>query len=408
VALGVGALCYGRKHRASTSRPAHQEGAIRAQSIFAAAPFVARPSRGGTPRARGGRAASCRRVLRGDHRTADVRAPRSPACPRSAPPHHSPHDDGHHRHAIPPLSESGTPTGRATPRPNTRHPHVAELHHPARVAVADSGAVTSGGGLPLSHEEARRGLREITVGSCARASPPQNAGRALGAWRAPCCIGRPHDRPDDRGSDAPSGRLRYQGVLASLRLPAPISCPALDRPLPVLVATSARRRAWRHSSPRWGLVQRADIVASDVRAWRPAAIGPDGARDGWRPRALLAAPRAGRRVSPASCGARRSGAFFAFLSIRGRARPGLWFVPSAPWLRVCACSAVSGAVGELTFKCSFVSRCCVCHKNRIQERRFGGTRRSFDFQFRFSRSEPSGAVLLAVVAVSGSTPARRA
>jgi drug/metabolite transporter (DMT)-like permease len=131
MALGVGALCYGVSI-ALYITAAHQEGAIRAQSVFAAAPFVG--------------AVLSWSLLHEPMEAAQllagvffVGAIALLTFDRHAHPHaHEPlghthshrHDDGHHGHAHPDL-----PVGvrhahwHEHPATEHTHPHVADLHH---------------------------------------------------------------------------------------------------------------------------------------------------------------------------------------------------------------------------------------------------------------------------------------
>jgi len=126
VALGVGALATASAF-ALYITAAHQEGAIRAQSIFAAAPFVGAALSWWYSTSPWGRAASCRRVLRGAIALLTFERHAHPHAPnRSATPTATITDDGHHRHAHPhlPVGVRHTHWHEHSATEHT-HPHVA-------------------------------------------------------------------------------------------------------------------------------------------------------------------------------------------------------------------------------------------------------------------------------------------
>ena len=131
VALGVGALCYGLSI-ALYITAAHQEGAIRAQSVFAAAPFVGavlswaalhEPVEGAQLLA-GAFFVGAIALLRFDgHSHPHVHDPLGHT-------HSHRHDDGHHGHVHPDLP-AGVRHAHWHEHPATEHTHpqVADLHH---------------------------------------------------------------------------------------------------------------------------------------------------------------------------------------------------------------------------------------------------------------------------------------
>jgi drug/metabolite transporter (DMT)-like permease len=131
VALGVGALCYGVSI-ALYITAAHQEGAIRAQSVFTAAPFVGaalswavlHEPLGGMQLLAGLCFLGAVALLTFDrHSHEHAHEPLSHT-------HSHRHDDGHHGHAHPELPVGGRHSHwHEHDATEHAHPHVADLHH---------------------------------------------------------------------------------------------------------------------------------------------------------------------------------------------------------------------------------------------------------------------------------------
>jgi len=130
-ALGVGALCYGVSI-ALYITAAHQEGAIRAQSVFAAAPFV------GTVLSWAVLHEPVQQVqllagvfFMGAIALLTLDRHSHPHAHESLDHTHSHrHDDGHHGHAHPDLPVGVRHTHwHEHPATEHTHPHVADLHH---------------------------------------------------------------------------------------------------------------------------------------------------------------------------------------------------------------------------------------------------------------------------------------
>src|SRR5206468_2120070 len=130
-ALGVGALSYGASIALYISA-AHQAGTIRAQSVFAAAPFfgavvswvaLREPVESMQLLAGGIFVAGVVLLTFDRHSHAHAHGPLSHV-------HSHRHDDGHHAHAHPDLPASARHTHWHDHAPTEHaHPHVADLHH---------------------------------------------------------------------------------------------------------------------------------------------------------------------------------------------------------------------------------------------------------------------------------------
>jgi len=131
VALGVGALCYGVSI-ALYITAAHQEGAIRTQTVFAAAPFVGAALSwavlhepiGGVQVLAGVCFLGAVALLTFDrHFHGHAHEPLSHT-------HSHRHDDGHHGHAHPELPVGGRHSHwHEHPATEHAHSHVSDLHH---------------------------------------------------------------------------------------------------------------------------------------------------------------------------------------------------------------------------------------------------------------------------------------